>query len=184
MAEIRGFIAATLDGYIASPDGSIDWLEEFGKLDYGYDAFIAQIETVVIGRRTYDQVQQLLGWPYEGKRAIIVSHRSVDDLPEGAEVWSGDIAELVKRLRETASGDVWVIGGSSVQQQFLEAGGLDRIEVHVIPLLLGDGVPLWPRTNGRRRLTLRAATPLAGGMVRLEYAINAATRNPSNGGKA
>ena len=74
--------ATTLDSYIASPDGGLDWLvEEFGKLDYGYDAFIAQINTVVIGRRTYDQVQR----------------------------------------------------------QFLDAGGLDRIEVHVIPLLLGDG---------------------------------------------
>ncbi len=83
MAEIRGLIAATLDGYIASPNGVINWLEEFGKLDYGYDAFIAQIDTVVIGRRTYDQVQQLLGWPYVGKRAIIVSHRAVEDPPEG-----------------------------------------------------------------------------------------------------
>ncbi len=172
MAEIRGFIAATLDGYIASPDGGIDWLEEFGKFDYGYDAFIAQIDTVVIGRRTYDQVQQLLGWPYVGKRAIIVSHRAVEDPPEAAEVWSGDVAELVKRLRETASGDVWVIGGSELQQQFLEAGGLDRIEVHVIPLLLGDGIPLWPRTARRHRLTLRSATPIAGGMVRLEYTIH------------
>ncbi len=77
-----------------------------------------------------------------------MSHRAVEDQPEAAEVWSGDVAELVKRLRETASGDVWVIGGSELQQQFLEAGGLDRIEVHVIPLLLGDGIPLWPRTGG------------------------------------
>lgn len=172
MPEIRGFIAATLDGYIASPDGSIDWLEEFGKFDYGYSAFIAQIETVVIGRRTYDQVKQLLGWPYAGKRAIIVSHRAVEDPPEGAELWSGDTVELVKRLRESATGDVWVIGGSELQQQFLDADGLDRIEVHVIPLLLGDGIPLWPRTARRRRLTVKSATQIAGGMVRLEYAIH------------
>jgi len=175
MAEIRGFIAATLDGYIASRDGSFDWLEEFGKLDYGYDAFIAQIDTVVIGRRTYDQVQQLPGWPYAGKRAVIVTHRAVEDPPERAELWSGDIAELVNRLRKTAAGDVWVIGGSDLQQQFLETDGLDRIEVHVIPLLLGDGIPLWPRISRRRRLTLKSATPMAGGMVRLEYFIHPAS---------
>jgi len=174
MAEIRGFIAATLDGYIASPDGCIDWLEEFGKLDYGYDAFLAQIDTVVIGRRTYEQVQQLLGWPYVGQRAIIVSHRAIDNLPEAAEFWSGEIADLVKRLRKITTGDVWVIGGSDLQQQFLDADGLDRIEVCVIPLLLGDGIPLWPRSTRRHCLTLNFATPIAGGMVRLKYAINPA----------
>ena len=86
-------------------------------------------------------------------------------------MWSGEIATLVERLRRTARGDVWVIGGSDVQQQFLEAGGLDRIEIHVIPLLIGDGVPLWPRTELRHRLTLKSATAMAAGMVRLDYAI-------------
>ena len=66
------------------------------------------------------------------------------------------------------------MGGSDVQQQFLEAGGLDRIEVHVIPLLIGAGIPLWPRTVQRHRLTLISATPIAGGMVRLDYAIQPA----------
>ena len=172
MAAIRGFIATSLDGYIADQDGGIQWLDEYGKLDYGYDAFIAQIQTVVIGRRTYDQVQQLIGWPYAGKEAIIVSHRPVEDPPEMAEVWAGDIAQLVPRLRSSALGDVWVIGGASVQQQFLDVGGLDRIEVHVIPLLLGSGIPLWPPTDRRYRLGLRSAAPLAGGMVRLDYDIH------------
>jgi dihydrofolate reductase len=176
MVEIRGFIASTLDGYIASLDGSIDWLKEFGKLDYGYDAFIAQIDTVVVGRRTYDQIQQEFGWPYGGKRALIVSHRDVDDLPERAESWSGEIAELVIRLRETSGGDVWVVGGSDLQQQFLDADGLDRFEVHLIPLLLGDGIPLWPRTTQSRRLNLTCAMPMAGGMVRLEYSIRSGGR--------
>ncbi len=96
MAEIRGFVAATLDGYIASPDGSIDWLEEFGKLDYGYDEFIAQIETVVIGRRTYVQVQELVGWPYGGKKAVIVSNRKVDDAPADSVIWSGNVKHLLE----------------------------------------------------------------------------------------
>ena len=177
MAEIRGFIAATLDGYIASPDGSIDWLEEFGKLDYGYDAFIAQIDTVVIGRRTYDQILQLPRWPYAGKRGVIVTHRTVEDPPEMVELWSGDIAGLVARLRDPTAGDAWVIGGAELQQQFLEADGLDRIEVHIIPLLLGDGIPLWPRISGSRRLTLKSATAMAGGMVRIEYSIHPATKS-------
>lgn len=173
MAEIRCFVAATLDGYIASPDGSIDWLEEFGKLDYGYDEFISQIDTVVIGRRTYDQVPELLGWPYGSKKAAIVSNRKVDDPPADSVIWSGDIKPLLNRLRTTLIGDVWVIGGSNVQQQFLEADGIDRIEVHLIPLLLGDGIPLWPRTSRQHRLTLNSASPIAGGMVRLEYKIQA-----------
>ena len=171
MAEIRGYVAATLDGYIASADGGIDWLEQFGELDYGYDQFIADIDTVVIGRKTYDQVRELLDWPYSGKNTIIVSHRSVDGRPPQSEVWSGSIGGLVARLRAVKNGDVWVIGGSQIQQQFLDAGALDRIEVHVIPLLLGSGVPLWPESPNRHRLALKSAAPIVGGMVRLEYTI-------------
>lgn len=171
MPEIRGFIAATVDGYIADSDGGIDWLSDFAELDYGYDAFIAQIETVVLGRRTYDQVRELLGWPYKGERTVVVTHRPVDDPPPLAETWGGEIGALAGRLRADASGDIWVVGGSSVQQQFLEADGLDRLEIHLIPRLLGDGIPLWPRSERMRRLSLNEVQRMEGGMVRLEYTL-------------
>ncbi len=174
MRQIRGFVAATLDGYIAAPDGGIDWLDEFSKLDYGYGAFIAQIDTLIIGRRSYDQVQEMMAWPYTGKRTLIVTHRPVEKLPEQTETWSGDVPDLVRSLRAAPGKDVWVIGGADVQQQFLDAGGLDRVEVHIIPILLGDGIPLWPRSEQRHRLQLRSADTLDGGMVRLDYDIRPA----------
>jgi dihydrofolate reductase len=170
--EIRGFIAATLDGYIADTDGGIEWLNEFGDSDYGYEDFVAEVDTVVIGRKTFDQVTEMAGWPYEGKRAVLVTNREVEALPEGVEAWAGEVSELVEVLREKAEGDVWVIGGSSLQKQFLEANGLDRIEVFIVPLLLGDGIPLWPKSEIPHRLEIESATALEAGMLRLEYTIH------------
>lgn len=169
--QIRGFIAASLDGYIARADGAIDWLDEFGDVDYGYERFIEQVGTIVIGRRTYDQVLGFGDWVYQGLRTIVVSHRPVDDPPPDTEVWSGDISDLVAELRRSETRDVWVIGGADVQRQFLDAGGLDRIEVHVIPVLLGRGIPLWPPSELEHRVALNSATVLGKGMVRLDYGI-------------
>jgi dihydrofolate reductase len=97
--------------------------------------------------------------------------RPVEGLPPGCEAWSGEIAELAPRVRESPGGDVWVIGGSVVQQQFLDAGALDRIEVFVVPVLLGTGVPLWPPSPRRHRLALRSAEALPGGLARLDYDV-------------
>ena len=114
------------------------------------------------------------GRPYAEKQGVVLTHRPVEHLPLQCEAWGGEVADLVPRLRGAPGGDVWVVGGAVVQRAFLDAGALDRIEVFVIPLLLGDGVPLWPRSAHRHRLTLRSVDPLPGGMVRLDYDIAAA----------
>ena len=173
MPEFRGFIAATLDGYIADKDGGIGFLDEFGEVDHGYEDFISQIETVVVGRNTYDHVMEMAAWPYEEQRGVVVTHRPVEDLPEGVEAWGGSVAdELIPVLRDNTEGDIWVAGGSNLQQQFLEAGGLDRIDLFVVPILLGDGIPLWPKSDHRHRLEIESATGLERGMLRLEYTIH------------
>lgn len=170
MMRIRGYIAASLDGYIAAADGSVDWLLEFQQQDFGFANFLEDIETVILGRSTYDQVWSFgVGWPYAGKRAIILTSRPVENLPPGAEVWNGPVEELAAKLRTEGGGDAWVVGGASVQRAFLDAGALDRIELFVIPVLLGDGVPLWPKSDRGHRLSLTAMERLEGGMVRLDY---------------
>lgn len=175
MAQIRGYIAASLDGYVATPDGGVDWLKPFQGYDYGYDRFTAEIGTVAMGRVTYDHALGFgVGWPYPGKRGIVVTSRPLESPPEGVEAWRDGVAALVPRLRAAQGGDVWIVGGPALQSAFIELGALDRLELFVVPVLLGDGVPLFAKSGRRHALTLTAAESLPGGMVRLDYRFGAA----------
>ncbi len=104
MVAIRGFIAASLDGYIAASDGGIEWLKPFEKFDYGYDRFIAEIATVVMGRKTYDQLPALgVGWPYPGKPGIVVTSRPLASPPQGVVAWRDGVKSLIAHLRESSA---------------------------------------------------------------------------------
>ena len=175
MGIIRGFIAASLDGYIADRDGGIGWLTPFDGVDYGYAGFIAEIGTVVMGRRTYDDVAGFEGgWPYAGKRALVVTSRPLAGAPAGVEAWRDGVPALIDHLREQAEAgdDVWVIGGGGLQAAFIAAGALARLDLFLIPVLLGGGVSLFPPgETPSRGLTLEETESYANGMVRLRYAL-------------
>jgi dihydrofolate reductase len=179
MSLIRGFIAASLDGYIADRDGGIGWLKPFDEVDYDYAGFIAEIGTVVMGRGTYEVVAGFEGgWLYAGKRGIVVTSTPLADAPAGVERWSEGVPALIAHLRaqqdDQAGNDIWVIGGGGLQAAFIEAGALHRLDLFVIPVLLGDGVPLFPETQAPpRSLTLEASRALDKGMVRLTYRLDA-----------
>lgn len=151
---IRGYIASTLDGFIAAPDHSFAFLEPYSAEDADYAAFYAEIGTLVMGRSTYDVCRPMTPWPYAGKRTIVVTSRPVSDLPEFAEVWSAGIDGLIEHLKG-ADQDVWVVGGGRLQQAFIDRDALDRLDQFVVPLILGAGIPLYPGT--RRRQTLKLA---------------------------
>lgn len=175
MGMIRGFIAASLDGYIADRDGGIGWLTPFDDVDYGYAGFIAEIGTVVMGRTTYDVVAGFeTGWPYAGKRGIVVTSRPLAGAPAGVEAWREGVPALVDHLREQADedDDVWIIGGGGLQSAFIAAGALRRLDLFIIPVLLGGGVLLFPPgETPARGLALEATESFANGMVRLRYAL-------------
>lgn len=175
MGIIRGFIAASLDGYIADTDGGIGWLTPFDGVDYGYAGFIAEIGTVVMGRRTYDDIAGFPGgWLYEGKRGLVVTSRPLGAAPAGVEPWHEGVPALLAHLatRPDGEGDVWVVGGGGLQAAFIAAGALRRLDLFVIPVLLGAGVPLFPAgETPARGLTLDGTESYANGMVRLRYAL-------------
>jgi dihydrofolate reductase len=168
---VRGFIAMSLDGFIADAGGGVDWLKPFEAVDYGYGAFISTISTVVLGRSTYDQIASFgAAWPYEGKRGIVVTSRPLSHSHPGVQSWSEGVEGLAAHLRATDQGDAWVVGGAKLQAAFIALGALDRLDLFVIPVLLGDGVPLFPKMQGQPRgLVLRSADTLGLGMVRLAY---------------
>lgn len=168
---IRGYMAMSADGYVADRDGGVHWLEPFQEVDCGYTTFIAGIDRVVMGRVTYEQIRAFgTGWPYPGKPGIVVASRDITGLDADVETWRGDVQSLAEHLAGLG-GDTWVVGGAKLQSAFIDAGALGRLELFVIPVLLGGGVPLFE--SGARPVPLRlAGTETFGkGIVRLDYRL-------------
>lgn len=172
MARIVGYIAASLDGLIATEEDSLDWLYKYDDMDLGehdYRTFLKRVRTVVMGRATYDSVAaQPTPWAYGAQRAIVVTSRPIDD-PVGPLEIRSDVDALIAELRRRDDGDVWMLGGGRLQMAFLERGALDEIEIYVIPEILGAGRPLFPLTGFRASPTLVSAKALDRGCVRLHY---------------
>lgn len=173
MARVRGMMACSLDGFAADADGGVGWLDRFGAVDWGYEAFLAQVGTVVMGRVTYGHARALSPeWPYPGKRAVVMGRNLSAPLAGGARPWSGGLESLIVHLRSLADGDVWVVGGPTLQSALLSAGALDRLQLCLVPHLLGRGVRVFPEgAPGPRQPALTSTTPLPLGMVMLDYSF-------------
>ena len=185
MSLVRYYAAATLDGYIAESDDTLDWLLEYeGHFEgadtdagqAGYESFYEGIGALVMGSVTYEWVlAHGGGWPYAGKPAWVLSSR---DLPqpdvEGADVRVVDaqvpdlIDEMLGAAREL---DLWIVGGGNVVSQFADHGLLDRVEVTVVPVVLGEGKPLFDRRLPGGPMQLISARTFSSGMVGLTYEI-------------
>lgn len=163
------FIATSLDGFIARRDGSLDWLkivEQPGE-DYGYAKFAATVDTLVMGRGTYDVVVGFPEWAYAGKRVIVLTHRP-GEARHGEEFFAGSVEELAARLERDGVRRVYVDGGIVIQQ-FLAAKLVDDLTISVIPVLLGDGLPLFAHSEAA--LALEGVERWPSGLVQLRYRI-------------
>jgi dihydrofolate reductase len=168
--RVRVYIAMSLDGYIATPDGAVDWLEPFFDADYGYESFISEISCAVMGRITYEQVLDFGEWPYPDHDVYVLSRAPIDGLPERAFAWGGTPGELSAHLAERErEGDCWLIGGGQTIREFERLGAIDEYEVFVMPVWLGAGVPLFPSPFPAGGLELRDVTAWENGVVRLLY---------------
>jgi len=147
--QIKGYIATSADGYIATKDGSVDFLTPFQSIDCGYHHFIQDIDIVIMGRKTYEVICSFGGeWPYPHQKGFIVSSNPQLDLVHPSlAVWSLGIDELVEHLKQNFKGNVWIVGGTQLQNTFIEHNLLNSLEIFVMPVLLGDGIPLFPSFN-------------------------------------
>lgn len=180
MAKILGYIATSLDGFIATSEDSLDWLFAYDGLDLAgddYRIFIKRIRTVVMGRGTYDFLaKDDAPWAYGEQRVLVVTSKPIPN-PKGPLETRSDLDDLIKELRGSSDGDVWVLGGGKLQMAFIERRALDEIEIYVMPQLLGGGRPLFPATGVQSRLRLRQADALDQGCVRLHYAFDNSCQN-------
>lgn len=172
-SEIIYMFAMSLDGFIARPDGSFDWLDDYpADADFDFDSFLASVSGIVMGRGSYDAARRDGRWDYAKWPCVIATSRRVEDLPDNAEVLAGKPAELVARLRERgADGRIWMFGGGELARQFLDAGLLDTIETGIIPIVLGAGIPAFGGAQPDRWLDLDFAKPLANGAIHARWRV-------------
>jgi dihydrofolate reductase len=172
LARILGYVATSLDGFIATTDESLEWLFTRGDMElgeYDYNLFIKRIRTVVMGRTTYDWIASDPGpWAYGEQRVIVVTSSPISD-PKGPLETRSDVDALIAELRALDDGDVWMLGGGKLQMAFMERGALDEIEIYIISSTIGGGYPLFPPTGFKASPTLLSARSLGGGGARLHY---------------
>jgi dihydrofolate reductase len=171
VTAIRGFIAASLDGYIADKHGGVAFLKPYESIDYGFTEFFGEIGTCVFGRATYEQSFTFgAEWPFAGKRVIVVASKPLARRPSNVEVWDRGVARaFVEHLRAAKNGDVWIVGGGMLQSALFDLDGVDRLQLGLVPVLLGDGIPLFGRSTRQHRLALTGVAQLAKGLVMLDY---------------
>jgi dihydrofolate reductase len=161
------FIATSLDGFIARPDGGLDWLKPFESEEHGYGAFSAVVDALVIGRGTYDTVLGFSEWPYAGKRVIVCTTRPARPT-HGEELWSGAPRALAERLDRERVRRVYLDGGALIRS-FLREDLVDELTLNIVPIILGAGLPLFASGLPELRLRLVEARSFPSGLVQLRY---------------
>jgi len=167
------FVGASVDGFIARTDGALDFLPEGGE-PHGYDEFIASVDTIVIGRKTLETVLGFGEWPYPPKRVVVLSGRPLALPPPVAarvEQMAGEPAGIVARLVAAGAQHLYVDGGITIQR-FLRAGLVQRLVVTRVPVLIGEGIPLFGSLPGDVLLRHVATRAFPSGLVQSEYAID------------
>ena len=166
------FIATSLDGFIARPDGGIDWLPVGGGEPHGFAEFMASVDALVMGRNTYETVLPFDPWPYGDKPVFVLSSGTLAPAPRGAVVehMSGPPPAIVSRLAARGVRHIYVDGGVTIQR-FLQAGLIQRLIITRIPVLLGSGIPLFGPLERDVLLKHVATRSLGSGLVQSEYTV-------------
>lgn len=172
------YIAASLDGFIARRDGSVNWLPlANAEEDFGYAEFYGGVDTALMGRKTYDLARELEGpTPFSGKRCVVFSRRRAGQRDRRTVFTADDPADTVRRLREQRGGGIWLVGGGEIVRECFEAGVINEVILSLVPVVLGDGVPLFLPRAGTTWLQLRKTRAYANGLVQLTYGVGTRPR--------
>jgi dihydrofolate reductase len=169
--EVVYYVAASLDGYIATSDGGIEWLSPFeGKgEDYGYAAFYASIDAILLGRRTYEQCLTFGEWPYPGKPCWVFSHGAMKTTRPGVTSTNRDPRQMASELQARGLQRAWLVGGGELAGAFRREGLISEYIVSVIPVILGAGIPLFSSGMAHEALKLVETNAYPSGIVQLRY---------------
>ncbi len=162
------YIATSIDGYIARPDGSIDWLEsvESEDKDYGYSEFFNSVDMVVMGRKTFEQVLQFGEWPYAGKQTVVFSRQPQRSTIPDVQFFNGTPETLSQHIKTNST--VWLAGGGQLNNLFLKSQAIDEIILSIIPVCLGDGIPLFCAESNSAFIMIKCRS-FHTGVVQIHY---------------
>ncbi len=173
MRKIILGLAVTLDGYIEGPNGEYDWC--FTDQDYGMSEFFGRVDTVFIGRKSYEMAQQYAGdaevVPGMPKMTEYVFSNTLKSVKDGAILLSGDSMAEARRIKALPGKDIWLFGGASLTDGLMKEGLVDELWMSVHPILLGSGKPLFRPQDGRTQLTLLESKTYETGLVSLKYRV-------------
>jgi dihydrofolate reductase len=171
--KVSVFVGTSVDGFIARRNGGLDWLPAEGGEGTGYLEFMASVDFLVMGRKTFETVLGFSSWPYGEKRVVVLSHKPLDfaSVPgANLEQMSGTPADIVSLLAARGAKHLYVDGAATIQS-FLRAGLVDRLIVTRVPVLIGGGIPLFGSLARDVRLRHVATREFSGGLVQTEYAV-------------
>jgi dihydrofolate reductase len=174
--KIIVLIATSADGYIARPDGGVEWLDRpLPKGNYGMSAFLKSIDTILWGRKTYEVALGFTGGRGVGfgsrVKNYVFSRRPPKSHTPDVEFVREPIRSFAKHLRAAPGRDVWMMGGGGLIASFLDAGEIDEFVIHVIPTMIGKGIPLVAPRHRNVPLRLLSARRFSDGVVRLHYSV-------------
>jgi dihydrofolate reductase len=173
MSRLRYNVASSLDGFVAGPNGEYDWITMDGSIDF--EALFGEFDRLVMGRKTFETVRaQGEGDPTKGMNVTVFSRTlRPEDYPD-VHIVASSPAETVAAMKRTPGKDIWLFGGGVLFRTLLDAGLVDTVEVAVMPVLLGDGVPLIGRGGRSAALRLASSRALPSGIVMLTYEVTRA----------
>ncbi|HLS95969.1 dihydrofolate reductase [Sphingobacterium allocomposti] len=176
MRKLSLFIATSLDGFIAKPGDDLNFLNLVHKEgeDYGYAAFVNSVDTLIIGRKTYDYVVRELGPAHydNGERDVFVVTRTARPRQGRVQFFNGDLRELVQGLKEQDGGTIYCDGGAEVINELLKHDLVDEFIISIVPILLGEGVRLFQEGRPEQLQQFVSATTFETGLVQLHYKRN------------
>lgn len=171
-------MVSSLDGYIASTDGSISWMQSTDSYEKGVaitnayiDEFLASIDCYVMGAKTYEHALEL-GWPYGDKPVIVLTRRELTSEKEQVRFFSGDLQTIVNEQLRAQYRNIWMVGGAMLTRDFLRLDLADELVLSVMPVILGGGTPFFDEIGREIQLHLKNVVAFTDGMVEMTYEIN------------
>ena len=167
------YVAVSADGFIARRDGSVDWLDRpRPKGNYGMAEFYRSVNTCVLGRKTYDlSVSFGMAEGYAGKKSYVFSRTLSKAASPKVNIVSEDVRVFAERMRSERGKNIWLVGGAELVAAFLDSGQVDEFVIHVIPKMIGEGIPLIAPRHRDLSLKLLASKQFPDGVVKLHYTV-------------
>ncbi|MCG8698274.1 MAG: dihydrofolate reductase family protein [Bacteroidales bacterium] len=174
MTRIVLYIATTINGCIARKDGNIDWLSNHpnpDESDYGYGKFINTVDSIFMGRKTYEEILSFdIEWPYKNQATYILTRNSNFNIKtENTFVISNLSNSVVHEIKQKSKKDIWLVGGGQLVTEFIHQGWLDEMIIFILPIVLKEGIPLFPNIEHDSYFELTDVVSYTSGIVELKY---------------